>query len=87
MQEFTLPAAKLNRLIEEKKDKAIEAHPTSSRKFLQMPLKDEKTIQETLKALGLMGTLKRVVGYSRKRRSHRYLNSGSAFEPSELVGD
>jgi len=34
-----LLATKLNKLIEEKRYKAIEAHPTSTRKALQTPLK------------------------------------------------
>jgi predicted nuclease with RNAse H fold len=45
----------LNRLIEEKRYKTIEVHPTSTRKALQMPLKDWKAIQERLKTLGLKG--------------------------------
>jgi predicted nuclease with RNAse H fold len=47
----------LNRLIEENVYKTIEVHPTSTRKVLQMPLKGGKTIQETLKTLGLKGEL------------------------------
>jgi predicted nuclease with RNAse H fold len=45
----------LNRLIEEKGYRAIEAHPTSTRKALHMPLKDWSAIQENLKALFLKG--------------------------------
>ena len=37
--------------------KTIEVHPTSTRKALQMPLKDWKAIQESLKTLGLKGEL------------------------------
>jgi predicted nuclease with RNAse H fold len=57
MKKLALRAIKLNRLIEEKRYKTIEVHPTSSRKALQMPLKDWKAIQETLKTLGLKGEL------------------------------
>src|SRR5690606_23087161 len=57
MKALTLRAIKLNRLIEENKYKTIEVHPTSTRKALQMPLKDWKTIQENLKTLGLKGEL------------------------------
>ena len=35
--------------------RTIEVHPTSTRKALQMPLKDWETIQEILKTLGLKG--------------------------------
>ncbi len=57
MKTLTQRAVKLNRQIEENKYKTIEVHPTSTRKALQMPLKDWKTIQETLKTLGLKGEL------------------------------
>ncbi|MEM2108487.1 MAG: DUF429 domain-containing protein [Candidatus Bathyarchaeia archaeon] len=57
MQKLTLRAIKLNRLIGEKKYKIIEVHPTSTRKALEMPLKDWKAIQEILKTLGLKGEL------------------------------
>ena len=53
MKKLALRAIRLNRLIEEKRYKTIEVHPTSSRKALQMPLKDWKAIQENLKTLGL----------------------------------
>jgi predicted nuclease with RNAse H fold len=59
MKTLTLRAIKLNRLIEENAYKTIEVHPTSTRKALQMPLKDWKTIQETLKTLGLKGEIER----------------------------
>jgi len=59
MKMLTLRAVKLNRLIEENAYKTIEVHPTSTRKALQMPLKDWKTIQETLKTLGLKGEIER----------------------------
>jgi predicted nuclease with RNAse H fold len=57
MKKLALRAIRLNRLIEEKMYKAIEVHPTSTRKALQMPLKDWKAIQEILKTLGLKGEL------------------------------
>jgi predicted nuclease with RNAse H fold len=57
MKKLTLRAARLNSLIEENAYKTIEVHPTSTRKALQMPLKDWETIQEVLKALGLKGEL------------------------------
>jgi predicted nuclease with RNAse H fold len=57
MKKLALRAIRLNRLIEEKRYKAIEVHPTSTRKALQMPLKDWKAIQEILKTLGLKGEL------------------------------
>ena len=57
MKKLTLRAIRLNRLIEENTYKTIEVHPTSTRKALQMPLKDWKTIQEILKNLGLKGEL------------------------------
>ena len=57
MRKLALRAIRLNRLIEEKSYKAIEVHPTSTRKALQMPLKDWKTIQEAQNTLGLKGEL------------------------------
>jgi predicted nuclease with RNAse H fold len=57
MKKLTLRAIRLNRLIEEKTYKAIEVHPTSTRKSLQMPPKEWKTIQEILKNLGLKGEI------------------------------
>jgi predicted nuclease with RNAse H fold len=57
MKKLTLRATRLNKLIEEKRYKAIEVHPTSTRKALQMPSKDWKAIQEILKTLGLKGEL------------------------------
>lgn len=65
MNELTWRAVKLNKLIEEKQYRTIEVHPTSSRKALQMALKDWKAIQETLKAIGLQGELE-----SRRLISH-----------------
>jgi predicted nuclease with RNAse H fold len=57
MKKLTLRAIRLNSLIEENAYKTIEVHPTSTRKALQMPLKDWKEIQEILKTLGLKGEL------------------------------
>jgi predicted nuclease with RNAse H fold len=57
MKKLALRAIRLNRLIEKKRYKTIEVHPTSTRKALQMPLKDWKAIQEVLKTLGLKGEL------------------------------
>jgi predicted nuclease with RNAse H fold len=59
MKTLTLRAIKLNKLIEENTYRTIEVRPTSTRKALQMPLKDWKTIQETLKTLGLKGELEK----------------------------
>jgi predicted nuclease with RNAse H fold len=57
MKKLTLRAIRLNRLIEENAYKTIEVHPTSTRKALQIPLKDWEAIQEVLKTLGLKGEL------------------------------
>jgi predicted nuclease with RNAse H fold len=57
MKKLALRAIRLNRLIEKKRYKTIEVHPTSTRKALQMPLKDWKATQEILKTLGLKGEL------------------------------
>ena len=57
MKKLALRAIRLNRLTEKKRYKTIEVHPTSTRKALQMPLKDWKAIQEALKTLGLKGEL------------------------------
>jgi len=57
MKKLTLRAISLNRVIEEKTYKAIEVHPTSTRKALEMPLKDWGAVQEILKTLGLKGEL------------------------------
>ena len=56
MRNLALRAIKLNRLIEEERYKAIEVHPTSTRKALQTP-SNWKKIQEILKNLGLKGDL------------------------------
>ncbi|MCW4006620.1 MAG: DUF429 domain-containing protein [Candidatus Bathyarchaeota archaeon] len=57
MRELTRRAVKLNKQIQERGYRTIEVHPTSSRKALQMPLKEWRAIQETLKALGLKGDI------------------------------
>jgi uncharacterized protein len=51
MKKLTLRAISLNKVIEEKMYKAIEVHPTSTRKALEMPPKDWKATQENLKTL------------------------------------
>lgn len=45
-------------LITKKGYKTIEVHPTSTRKALNMPLKDWEKIQTTLESIGLEGDLK-----------------------------
>jgi predicted nuclease with RNAse H fold len=57
MKKLALWTIRLNRLTEKKRYKTIEVHPTSTRKALQMPLRDWKAIQEVLKTLGLKGEL------------------------------
>lgn len=57
MRTLTLRAIKLNKLIEEKGYKAIEVHPTSTRKALSMPPKEWEKIQEILVSMGLKGNL------------------------------
>ncbi len=57
MKKLTLRAIRLNKIIEEKTYKTIEVHPTSTRKALQMPPKEWKTIQKILKTLGLKGDI------------------------------
>jgi predicted nuclease with RNAse H fold len=58
MKGLTLRAIKLNKVITEKGIKTIEVHPTSTRRALNMPLKDWREIQKTLKSIGLEGALK-----------------------------
>ena len=58
MKKLTLRAMNMNRLIAEKGYKAIEVHPTSTRKALNMPSKDWKKIQDILKNRGLKGDIK-----------------------------
>jgi len=57
MKTLTLRAVRLNKLITEKGLKTVEVHPTSTRKALNMPAKEWKTIQEIFKNMGLKGTL------------------------------
>jgi predicted nuclease with RNAse H fold len=57
MKKLALRAIRLNKLIEEKRYKTIEVHPTSTRKALQIPLKDWEAIQEILQILGLKGDI------------------------------
>ncbi|MBS7632377.1 DUF429 domain-containing protein [Candidatus Bathyarchaeota archaeon] len=64
MKMLTSRASKLNKLIAEEGYKTIEVHPTSTRKALDMPLKDWPEIQKTFKNLELQGTLsKRPLSY------------------------
>ena len=58
MKRLTLRAIKLNRLITEKGIETIEVHPTSTRRALNMPLKDWEEIQKTFESMGLEGSLK-----------------------------
>jgi len=58
MKTLTLRAIELNKLIAKKRYKTIEVHPTSTRKALNMPLKDWRKIQTTLETIGLEGDLK-----------------------------
>jgi predicted nuclease with RNAse H fold len=57
MRKLTTRAAKLNKLITEKGYRTIEVHPTSTRKALNIPLKDWKKIQTILAQKGLRGDL------------------------------
>ena len=58
MKTLTLRAMKLIKLMAKKGYKTIEVHPTSTRKVLNMPLKDWRKIQTTLETIGLEGDLK-----------------------------
>jgi len=58
MKTLTLRAIKLNKLMTKKGYRTIEVHSTSTRKALNMPLKDWRKIQTTLETIGLEGTLK-----------------------------
>ncbi len=58
MKTLTLRAMKLIKLMAKKGCKTIEVHPTSTRKALNMPLKDWRKIQTTLETIGLEGDLK-----------------------------
>jgi len=57
MKKLTLRAIRLNKRIVEYGYKAIEVHPTSTRKALSMPLKDWRKIQTVLTTIGLRGDL------------------------------
>jgi len=58
MKKLTARAIKLNKLIGQKGYKTIEVHPTSTRKALNMPLKDWQKIQTILESMGLEGDFK-----------------------------
>jgi predicted nuclease with RNAse H fold len=58
MKTLTLRAMKLNKLMAKKGYKTIEVHPTSTRKALNMLLKDLRKIQTTLETIGLEGAPK-----------------------------
>jgi len=58
MKTLTLRAMKLIKLMAKKGYKTIEVHPISTRKALNMPLKDWRKIQTTLETIGLEGDLK-----------------------------
>lgn len=58
MKTLTLRARKLIKLMAKKGYKTIEVHPTSTRKALNMSLKDWRKIQTTLETIGLEGDLK-----------------------------
>jgi predicted nuclease with RNAse H fold len=57
MRKLTLRAIKLNKIIAAKGYETIEVHPTSTRKALNMPLKDWGEIQAILMHMGLEGEL------------------------------
>lgn len=57
MKKLTLRSIRLNKLIAEKGYKTIEVHPTSTRKALNIPLKDWGKIQTILAQIGLEGDL------------------------------
>jgi len=58
MKTLTLRAMKLIKLMVKKGYKTIEVHPTSTRKALNIPLKDWRKIQTILETIGLEGDLK-----------------------------
>jgi len=58
MKMLTMRAEKINKVIKEKNFKAIEVHPTSTCKALNLPVKDWKKIQTALMQIGLEGDLK-----------------------------
>jgi len=58
MKTLTLRAMKLIKLMAKKGYKTIEVHSISTRKALNMPLKDWRKIQTTLETIGVEGDLK-----------------------------
>ncbi|MBC7129973.1 DUF429 domain-containing protein [Candidatus Bathyarchaeota archaeon] len=58
MRTLTIRAMRLNRLILEMGIETIEVHPTSTRRALNMPLKNLKEIKAILEELGLEGSWK-----------------------------
>jgi predicted nuclease with RNAse H fold len=58
MKTLTLRAMKLNKLMAERGYETIELHPTSPRKASNIPLKNWRKIQTTLKTISLEGDLK-----------------------------
>jgi len=58
MRKLTVRAIEINKLIADKGYRAIEVHPTSTRKALNMPSKDWGKIQAILKSIGVEGDLK-----------------------------
>ena len=59
MKELTLRAIRLTEELKREQIKVIEVHPTSTRKALQMPLKDWRQIQKILVEIGLGGKWKK----------------------------
>ena len=57
MKKLTLRAMRLNTLIAREGYRTIEVHPTSTRKALNIPLKDWSKIQKTLERIGLKGEI------------------------------
>lgn len=57
MRLLTLRAMKINRLIKEMRIRTIEVHPTSTRKALDMPLKNIREVQTVFEELGLEGSI------------------------------
>lgn len=55
MKELTLRAIRLAEALRREQVRVIEVHPASSRKALQMPLKDWRRIQEIFVEMGLGG--------------------------------
>ncbi len=55
MKELTLRAIRLTEALRREQVEVIEVHPASSRKALQMPIKDWRQIQEIFVEMGLSG--------------------------------